>query len=566
MRQFILALLVLLLSLGSVGAQTTTPGSTVTVGEEGAAVPSDLFSFATVVVDGEELFTVFGLRVLPANQRARNIVRNIVTAAEQSDSLSVDMEVRKEEFGYAIYADGVRITIVTDTDASFGQVAPDLLAKLQSDAIMKAISSYREGRSDRGLLFSFLKLIFFTFIFGGASYLMFRYRGKAADWVENRVANRLSGVEEATSDIVSGDAIASFAKLTVRLSSIVIFLTMLYYYLSVALYAFAGTRSVATTLLRFLTEPIAHVVEAVIAEIPNVIILVVIWAVTRYLIKITRLIFISVDQGRIKFDGFERQWVWPTFNIIRALLILFAFVFAFPYIPGSDSDAFKGASIVLGVMMSLGSSSVIGNLLAGLFIIYKRSTNIGDRIRVGQHVGDVVAIKLTETHLKSIKNELISIPNAELLNSQVINYSSPIDGRGLIIHTTVGIGYEEPQEKIEALLIEAAKRTSALKKSPPPFVYRTALADYAVNYEINGFTARGESRQRILSELHSNILDTFNEAGVQIMTPSYMADPAEPKVAPVGWKPDAEVIEAEIAPEPKPEPKPTRGKRKKAEV
>lgn len=174
-------------------------------------------------------------------------------------------------------------------------------------------------------------------------------------------------------------------------------------------------------------------------------------------------------------------------------------------------------------------------MMAGLFVVYRRSTNIGDRIKVGNQVGDVVEIKLMETLVKSIKNEMISIPNAQLLNSEVTNYSRTIDGRGLMVNTTVGIGYEEPQEKVEAMLIEAAKRTTHLKLSPKPFVLMTALADYAVNYQINAFSTRGSSLPQIYSDLHRNIVSVFNENGVQIMTPSYIADPDEPKVPQEKW-------------------------------
>lgn len=154
---------------------------------------------------------------------------------------------------------------------------------------------------------------------------------------------------------------------------------------------------------------------------------------------------------------------------------------------------------------------------------------------VGDQIGDVVEIKMMETLIKSVKNEMVSIPNAQLLNSEVVNYSRKIDGRGLLVHTTVGIGYEEPQNKVEAMLIEAARRTRDLKKSPAPFVLWANLADYAINYQINAFTTRGSSLPRILSDLHRNIVDVFNENGVQIMTPSYMADPEKPKVPTQPW-------------------------------
>jgi small-conductance mechanosensitive channel len=340
-------------------------------------------------------------------------------------------------------------------------------------------------------------------------------------------------VEEATKAIVQTRPLAAMAGMALQLALSGVFLILFYYYLTVVLYAFAETKPFAELLLNYVTGPILVILSTIAGYIPNLVALIIIAFITRYLIRVARVVFQNIEAGHFQIAGFEEQWIWPTFNITRGMIIILALVLAFPYIPGSNSAAFQGLTILLGVMVSLGSNAVVGNLLAGLFAIYRRSTNIGDRIKVGEHVGDVVAIKLMETHLKSIKNELISIPNSKLLNSEVINYSSDVDRRGLLVHSTVGIGYEEPQMKIEKMLIEAARRTKDLKKSPPPFVLRTGLVDYAVNYQINAYTKHGSHLPKILSDLRSSILDVFNENQVQIMTPSYIADPETPKIAPV---------------------------------
>lgn len=494
-----------------------------------ASPPIDL---ADVFLDGVKVFEVLGVNTLPAAERAENVRQNLIKAANMSERASVKMEIQDEELGHMVVADGVSITLITSRDAEFVGLERELVAKLISDQVRNAIIGYRSNRTNEGRLGSLFDLIVVTLFFAGISYLIFYFRKRAANWVEHQVSLRLANVDEVTGEIVRSNAIATVARQTVYLIFAIVFLTLLYYYLSVALYSFAETRGIATILLNFITIPIFNVFSSILSEIPSMIALTVIVLLAAYLVKLLRLVFLGVEQGTFKIDGFEKQWIWPTYNLARALIVIFTLVLAYPYIPGSGSEAFKGASIVLGVMVSLGSSSVIGNLLAGVFIIYKRSTNIGDRIKVDEHVGDVVAIKMMETHLKSIKNELISIPNAKLLNSNVINYSTKVDGRGLLVYTTVGIGYEEPQRKVEALLIEAANRTKRLKKTPPPFVLRMELADYAVVYQINAFTSRGETALQIKSDLHEHILDVFSEADVQIMTPSYVADPEIPKVPP----------------------------------
>ena len=486
-----------------------------------------------VVVDGEELFLVRGSSALPASERAGTIIDRIVAAAEASDQASVQVEIRPGEFGPTIYADENMIMVTTVADAEFEQVGLDNLAFLRAKAVEEAILSYRQSRSGEARMDTALEVLLWTVLFVVCSGGLFWLNRYFALRIETVMVKHLAGVEEATKAIVQTRPLAAMAGMALRLALSGVFLILLYYYLTVVLYAFAETKPLAELLLNYVTGPIFVILSTIAGYIPNLVALIIIAFITRYLIRVARVVFQNIEAGHFQIAGFEEQWIWPTFNITRGMIIILALVLAFPYIPGSNSAAFRGLTILLGVMVSLGSNAVVGNLLAGLFAIYRRSTNIGDRIKVGDLEGDVVAIKLMETHLKSLKNELISIPNSKLLNSEVINYSSEVDRRGLLVHSTVGIGYEEPQMKIEKMLIEAARRTKDLKKSPPPFVLRTGLVDYAVNYQINAYTKHGSHLPKIRSDLNSSILDVFNENQVQIMTPSYIADPEAPKIAPV---------------------------------
>jgi small-conductance mechanosensitive channel len=183
-------------------------------------------------------------------------------------------------------------------------------------------------------------------------------------------------------------------------------------------------------------------------------------------------------------------------------------------------------------MFSLGSSSVIANLVAGYAMIYRRAFKVGDRIMVKDLTGDVTDIRLMVTHLRTIKNEEIVVPNSEILNSHVVNYSTLARSRGLILHTTVGIGYETPWRQVEGMLLAAAQRTTGLLKEPAPFVLQKSLGDFAVTYELNAYCDEAQKMSRLYTALHQNILDVFNEHGVQIMTPAYEGDPAVPKVVP----------------------------------
>jgi small-conductance mechanosensitive channel len=197
------------------------------------------------------------------------------------------------------------------------------------------------------------------------------------------------------------------------------------------------------------------------------------------------------------------------------------FVVIFPYLPGSSSPVFQGVSVFLGILISLGSSSAISNAVAGLVITYMRPFRIGDRIRIGEVTGDVIEKSLLVTRVKTIKNEEITIPNSQVLTSHTVNYSMANDNEGLIIHTTVTIGYDAPWRQVHELLISAAMKTGGISREPAPFVFQTALNDFYVAYQINAYTKEPSRMAVILSDLHKNIQDAFNDAGVEIMSPHY---------------------------------------------
>lgn len=497
-------------------------------------VEEGVFS-APVVVDGEDLFLIRGSSVLPATERAENIERRIIQAAEQLGEKAAEVSIEKSELGRVITVNGRMITITTQADADLEQIELEVLAGLHAEAIQAATEGYRSSRSNEARVESAFEAVAWSIGFLIVTVLFFRRRHRVIKQVQDFSNARMMQVGEATQSVVQGHAVARLIAFLANALLWLIYLFLLYYYLSFVLLSFAETRPFAQLLLTNISEPLINVLNGFLDYLPNLITLLIITVVTRYCLNGLRLLMENVKAGTIHWRNFEPHWISPTHNIARVFVIAVALVFAYPHIPGSDSAAFQGLTILAGVMVSLGSNTVVSNMMAGLFVIYRRSTNVGDRIKVGDQIGDVVEIKLMETLIKSTKNEMVSIPNAQLLNSEVMNYSRKIDGRGILVHTTVGIGYEEPKEKIKAMLVEAALRTSNLKKTPPPFVLCTALSDYAINYQINAFSTRGSELPRILSDLHFNIIDVFSENNVQIMTPSYEADPAEPKIPNTTW-------------------------------
>ncbi len=278
--------------------------------------------------------------------------------------------------------------------------------------------------------------------------------------------------------------------------------------------------------------PLSGLGWALVTNIPNFIFLAVLFVIVRFALRMVHLFFDAVGRRAVTLGKFDPEWAVPTYKLARLAIVALGLIVAYPYIPGSQSAAFKGVSLLLGVVFSLGSSSAISNLVAGYTMTYRRAFKLGDRIKIGETIGDVIEMRLQVTHLRSLKNEEVIVPNSQILNNEIVNYSSLAKEQGLILHTSVGIGYEVPWRQVEAMLLMAVERTPGLLKEPAPFVLQRKLGDFAVDYEVNAYIRDAHEMMPLYTALHRNILDAFNEYGVQIMTPGYETDPSQPKVVP----------------------------------
>lgn len=297
---------------------------------------------------------------------------------------------------------------------------------------------------------------------------------------------------------------------------------LIYFYATSILGFFPKTRTLSVELLGYITAPIKGIGLAFAAALPNLIAIIIIVVVTRYIIKLIHMFFVGMERGAISFKGFHREWAIPTFKIVRFLVLVFAAVAIFPYIPGSQSEAFKGISVFLGVLVSLGAAGSISNIIAGVVLTYMRAFSIGDRVKIADTVGDITEKTLLVTRVRTVKNVDVTIPNALVLSSHIINFSSSsMKPPPLILHTSVTIGYDAPWRKIHELLIAAASSTAHILEDPEPFVLQTSLDDFYVTYEINAYTGHPNKMATIYAELHQNIQDKFNEAGLEIMSPHY---------------------------------------------
>ncbi len=528
---------VLMLMLSSGWAQSV-PGQTEGVDTEAklrAEQPFGQLQVAPVIVNGEVLFHLVGVPTYPAKRRAELAAKRIEALAEDSTFNSKTLRVVEDELHHKIFPGTGRRSLVTifDEDAALeGPIARAIVAGTIRDRVMTAIDDYRYERQPDVLLSTALRALMRTAVLAVLLWGVFWGFRKLDALLEQRFKRDIQKLEAKSLRIIQAEQLLSILGVALRVTRTVIILVLAYVFINFVLTLFPWTRYAANKLLSLIVDPLRDIGAAVIGYVPSLIFLILLFLITRYLLKALRGFFASIARQNIKLKSFDAEWAIPTYRIVRVLVIVFAVVLAYPYIPGSDTDAFKGISILLGVLFSLGSTSMISNLIAGYTMTYRRAFRIGDRVKIANTTGDVTEMRLLVTHLRTLKNEEVIIPNSTILNNEVINYSTMAHEKGLILHTTVGIGYEVPWRQVEAMLLIAAERTEGLLKEPKPFVLQTALADYAVNYELNVFCRNEKKFMELYAELHRNIQDVFNEYGIQIMTPSYMADTLEPKVVP----------------------------------
>ena len=453
--------------------------------------------------------------------RARVIEEKIRKLAKESPAQIQGITVANAETTTEIVSGEMVIMTVTERDAAAAGRPRQELAAEYAQTIRSAAESLRREFSLRtislGLLWAALATVVFVLILKLIGILFPKLYAKIRSWHGKYIRSiRLQRLE-----LLPAERITNLLLLLARGARFVLVFVLVYFYISLVFSFFPWTRGYASVLLGYVLYPVRTVAAEIAAYLPNVFFVAVILLVAYYAIKMVKFFFTEIRKGTISLPGFYPDWAQPTYNIARFLIIAFTGVIVFPYLPGSKSPAFQGVSIFLGLLFSLGSSSAIANMVAGLVLTYTRAFQVGDRVKVGDAIGDVTEKTLLVTRIRTIKNVDISIPNSMVLSSHIINFSSSARETGLILHTSVSIGYDAPWETVHQLLIDAAGNTEHILNEPQPFVLQTSLDDFYVTYELNAFTDQPNRMATIYSELHQNIQNKFNQAGVEIMSPHY---------------------------------------------
>lgn len=498
-----------------------------------------------MVVGGDTIRVLFSaLGSFTPAERAALGSEKIMTAAgtfvESIDSIivvndGVNLEV--------MFRDQV-LTTITQADAMWHDADQMAFAQRVATNTRQAIIQYKEQTS----ILTIAKQIGLSLLVIAMCYLLIRFinrsfRGRINRLLLSKVGTWFKGWNIRDYQLMNPQRQVKFTLLAITIFRWTLTILILYFALPILFSIFPMTQRLADTLFGWVLSPVKTIFWAVVKYIPDMFVILVIATVMRYVVRGAKYIMNEISVGNLKIPGFYADWAKATYNIIRMLLYAFTFVMIFPYLPGSDSDIFKGVSVFLGIIVSLGSSSAIANMVAGLVITYMRPFKIGDHIKIGEITGDVTEKTPFVTRIKTYKQEVVTIPNSTILSASVINYSTSAADTGIIFHTTITIGYDVPWRKIHQMMIEAALRSQYIVADPAPYVLQTSLDDFYVSYQLCAYSRNPEKQARIYSELHQNIQDIFNENDIEIMSPHYRAErDGNETTVPVSYRPKTATI------------------------
>ena len=474
-----------------------------------------------VVVEGQPVLIVYdSIMAQTPEDRAQNIKKRIIGAADDHSTSAEDVNIVARDGWTEISVGHHVIMAVTNYDAASAGKERQQLAAEYANSIERAIANYRQGHSwplvFRGILLTALA----TAILVAVLWVFRRLRLLIVSRLEKRIkASQLS--EDRTAFHVS---VAYFGPILMGVGSVfrwILLLAIFEAYLSITFRFFSFTRDLSLGLTAWIVSQLVYLARRCVDYLPNFAVIAILVLITYWFIRLMRLIFTEISKGALKISGFYPDWALPTEKLVRVIVLAFALIVMFPYLPGVKSQAFQGISIFLGVLLSLGSSSAVANAVAGVILTYMRSYLLGDWVEIGGTTGEIVEKTILITRLLTPKDEVVTIPNSAVMAGSVRNFSVEAKRFGVIFHTTVSIGYDAPWRTVHRLLTSAALETDHVRMQPAPFVLQSALNDFYVSYELNAYTDSPREMLNIFSDLHKNIQDKFNEEGIEICSPHF---------------------------------------------
>jgi small-conductance mechanosensitive channel len=532
MRTLALLLFVSVMALGGVATAADAPAAG-TPPKADPAAPAK--SIAAPLVIGERYIVTFhaALQDHSPAERVEAAKRRLIAAYLKNQKLQLSVQSIPD--GAQVLADGVPMFAIVAGDVNtLGGDTPADTAEVAIEHLQKVIAEREERTNPRALAKAGGLALAATLVWILVLRGIIALDRRVGRWAADRISEKASRVHVAGVRVINVGTVVRGVRIVVHLLAWAVALVASFLWLNAALRAVPHTRPWGDRLTGVLVDVVVTVGTAILDAVPGLLFVVVIFFLARLATRGAEAFFERVRDENLKLGWLDRDTAQPTRMLLNVALWLFAVAMAYPYLPGSQSQAFQGLSVLVGLMVSIGASSTVGQAASGLILMYTRAFRLGEYVRIGDSEGTVTEIGLVTTRLRTGMGEEILLPNSMVLQNTSKNYSRPLGGPGFVLDTTVTIGYDAPWRQVHAMLIEAARRVPDIESAPAPRVVQTALADFYVEYRLVAYAHATTAVRRAdaLGQLHAAIQDVFNEHGVQIMSPHYFADPAEAKLVP----------------------------------
>ena len=448
------------------------------------------------------------------------------------DGVTPAVDSRRLETAFIVTVDGIDVFAILPADID--PLLGDSIEAKTGEAVRRlqqALAERADSRRPGIILWASALTAVATVVFIALLWALLRAYRTSGAAVQRKIDQALAR-SRAADEIVRATVVPLIIRRSVKMALVSAGVVVTYIWLTFVLRRFPYTRPWGEALRGFLIDRIAWLFEGFAQAIPGLFTVALVVLLTRLMIRAIHLVFLMAEEGRIQLP-----WVYPetaatSRKLVTAIMCVFALVASYPYLPGANTEAFKGISVMLGVIISLGSSGLANQVMSGFTVTYSRALRVGEFVQVGEILGTVTYTGLLSTKIDTLRREEVTIPNAVLMSQVVTNYSRHASTKGLYMATEVTIGYDAPWRQVEALLLLAARRTAGIRTDPPALVLQAALEDFFVRYKLLVCIDEPQRRNIVLNELHANIQDAFNEGGVQIMSPHYESDPGAPKLVP----------------------------------
>jgi small-conductance mechanosensitive channel len=485
-----------------------------------------------VLLDGKPVIEIrWGNQAIPPEQRA-NLVTERLKSIVDDYRIPPKVTMTTSENGIiSLVAGDKHLITLFPEDARAAGMDSNALAQEWTKAFENAIRDYRGQRSWKRRVQSILLALLTLAGTIGVLLLIRKLTARLTSFAVQRFESRITADDRKVIAVVARSRVLPAIKMACSGIRLVLSLVVLFFGIQLLLFHFPRTKAAAIGLFSSVLDMVTGFASTAWKHAPDVAFLVVITVVTWYALRFSDFIFRGLGEGTLTIEGFRPSWAATTQRIVSLLLIILAILIAYPYIPGSNSAAFKGISIFIGLLVSLGSTGLMANVVTGIMLTYMDAFHVGDFIQFDERYARVERMSMLTTQLRTRWNEVLTIPNSLILSKEVANLSLA-DHRGIAVRCTVGVGYDVSWRQIESMMMLAAKRTPVVSQTVSPYVYTLALNQFDITYELTAFLDKGAAYFETRSHLFRNVLDAFNEFGVQIMTPAYEGDPDGEKVVP----------------------------------